>query len=391
MTTDNLPQDLLSIIERRGGVILPEHTDPWTRHLISQATSSIEIQRNRIEAMYLKENGLSLHAAVFNSLSPEAFSSISSEENSNGDALIGVSYGFIFNAACLVSLMLARNDMFVEVGDPTIEKSDVALSYIPSNLADSGIHPAQPNCPIRKAFSVYLLSKFIDSIFFHEATHLIRGHLGLVRKNGVAIWAEKDQGAVKLPPLARQALEFDADSGAIEESCDYFFLLREKIVNGILSSPDASIAKALALLNSDIVQAARYIFMSMYLPLRMFEVDFWMLESQEPLSHPAQPIRMLFLVYIFSVSVLSDDFFCLSPEKAKETALEWAIECERNYMALQDRELAPDGLASAWNSPEASQYIDSIRAEYLKLEPLLAPHVIEFSFKGFPMGRSSRN
>jgi hypothetical protein len=390
MTTDNFPQELLSIIESRGGVMLPEHTDPWTRHLISQARSSINIQKNRIEAMYFKENGLSLHAAVFNSLSPEAFSSISSKERSDGGTLIGISYGFVFNAACLVSLMLGRNDMFLEVGDPKMEKSGSALTYIPSNLANSEIHPVQPKCPVRKAFSAFLLAKFIDSVFFHEAAHLIRGHLGLVRENGAVVWTERHKEAIKLPPLAKQALEFDADIGAIEESCNYFFTLRERILEGKLSDPDISITKALMCLNVDVVRAAKYIFMSMYLPLRMFEVDHWMLKSQEPLSHPTQPIRMLCLVYTFSDSMLTDESFGFTPEQAKETAFAWAIECERNYMALQDREIAPNGLASAWNSPETCQYIDSIRSEYLRLEPLIAPHVIEFSFKGFSAERSKR-
>ncbi|WP_152603469.1 MULTISPECIES: hypothetical protein [Burkholderia] len=388
---DNIPQDLLTIIQERGGVILPEHTDPWTRHLISQAKSAIDNQKNIIEAMYFKNNGLTLHATVFGSLSPEAFSSISSNEKSRGDMLIGISYGFIFNAACLVSLMLARSDMFTEVGDPGMEKADIVLSYIPSNLADSGIHPVQPNCPIRKAFSVYLFAKFIDSVFFHETAHLIRGHLGLARENGAAIWTEKDKGTIKLSSLGRQALEFDADSGAIEESCNYFFALREQIIKGNLSGPNVPITKALELLNSDVVRSAKYIFMSMYFPLRMFEVDRWTLELQAPLSHPTSPIRMLFLVYIFSDSVLSDEFFCFTPEQAKEAVFEWAIECERYYTALQDIEIAPDGLASAWKSPEASQYIDSIRSEYAKLESLLAPHVIDFSFKRFPAERSERN
>lgn len=373
------PQELVDVIASRGGLDSPTHSDPWTRHLISQGTSAIEIQRKRIEAIYFKTNGLSLHSAIYNSLVPGAFSYLSRQDNPERRALVGISYGFIYNAACLASLMLGRNDMFTEVGSPQKEVLRSPLSYIPSNLADSEIHPIRPNCPIRRAFSAFLLARFVESVFMHEVAHLVRGHLGFISKTDALSWSEGDEASLGLESLTKQALEFDADTGAVEESCNYFLVIREQLLTGKLRAHDNTTLDALKCLNSDLFQGAKYVFMAMYLPLRMFEVHHWERKSQADQSHPRPPIRMLYLMFNFGLGVLSDEIFGLNPELAKETVLRWAHECEKNYMALQDLDIDPRGLASAWNSNESAKYIESIHTELSRIEPLLAPHVIKSS------------
>lgn len=81
--------------------------------------------------------------------------------------------------------MLSRGDMFAEVGAASLEGDGTPLPYIPSNLAGSDIIPSRPKCDVRKNFSIFFLVKFIESVFMHEVSHLVRGHVGYVRASGV--------------------------------------------------------------------------------------------------------------------------------------------------------------------------------------------------------------
>jgi hypothetical protein len=372
----NLPQELRDHIESRGGLGLPRHSDPWTRHLISQGTQAIALQSKRMETIHFKAAGIKLHSGVFNSPSPSAFVYISPQDYPEKIAFIGVSYGLIFNSACLATMMLGRNDMLKDVGSSTAEKAPIPLPYIPSNLADSAFHPIEPVCPIRKAFSAFLLARFVESVFMHEVSHLIRGHVRFIRNQGALNWSEGDEALAQIEPLTKQALEFDADIGAVEESFNYFAVLREKLHSGEIRSPDPVIIEALKSLYALPLQAAKYIFASMYLPLRMFEHVNWERKLQDSKSHPNPPIRMLYLMLTFGAGILNDELFNLDSESAKEIVFQWAYECELNYMALQGMAIAPQGLISAWRSTEANGYIDEIHEELERLEPQLAPYAI---------------
>lgn len=383
---NNLTEELLNEIRRRGGLRLPEHTDPWTRHLISQAKKLIEFQRVRFAAMYFEGRGLNLHAAIYNSPSPAAFSSLPKKDRSSRDVLIGISYGYVYNAACLASFMLSRRDMFVEVGACQNEMARLPLNWIPSKMVDSDIHPMKPNCPVREAFSFFLLSRFIENVFMHEVSHLVRGHNGLIREaagggSGEGGSSEQSPTPPVLTALSMQALEFDADLGSIEESLDFSRAIEKAFLNGKMSGSKPSVRQAYKCLNLDLKHAAKYIFIAMYLPLRMLGHSTWCREFQESLGHPTALIRMIFLVFIFGNYILAEEIYGMTPDEAKELAFEWAGECEHMYMTIQNQDPDPEGFVCAWKSPDALQYMNDIEAEYGRLEPLLSPHVIEFSFK----------
>lgn len=336
--------------------------------------------------MYFEGAGLNLRAVIYNSPRPGAFSSLPKNDLLSRDVLIGISYGLVYNAACLASFMLSRRDMFVEVGECHKEMVALPLNWIPSEMVGSDIHPMKPACPVREAFSFFLLSRFIENVFMHEVSHLVRGHNGLLREVAVGMSGRcssstRSPASPVLTALSMQALEFDADFGSIEESWNYSHAIRRAFVTGKIPEHKAGVSQALACLHVDLKQAAKYIFIAMYLPLRMVGNASWCREFQDSLGHPTPLIRMLVLVNMFGSVFLAEECYELTPDEAKELALEWAGECEKIYMAIQNQDANPDGFISVWKSPEASRYMHDVTTEYERLEPFLLPHVIEFTFE----------
>jgi hypothetical protein len=374
----DFPEDLQREITYRGGLDLPRHADAWTRHLIAQVIKAMEQYRSRVEQMYFVQAGIELKCAVYNSHEAAAFSYLSPASHPKKIAFIGVSYGFIFNSVCLASLMAARRDMLSEVGSPDLEKGSVSLTYMPSTMSDSELHALEPICNVRKAFSAFLAVRFVESIFMHEASHITRGHLGLKQSAGLRPSISGGRPISNLEPLTLQAIEFDADEGAVEEVFNYFSVVQEQLSKGAITSSDGAAIKGLESLYADSLRAAKFAFQVMYLPLRLFQHTSWERKYQAGQSHPLPPIRMLYLVYVFSAGVLSDEEFGLSTDTAKETVLSWAAECESNYMAFCGEPIDAQGLLSAWHSPESTDYIGEIQAELIRLEPLLAKYKMPF-------------
>ncbi|MDR6094796.1 hypothetical protein [Stenotrophomonas sp. SORGH_AS_0321] len=379
-----LPHDLQVMLNTRGGLELPSHPDAWTRHLISQVASGLEQYRKRIENLYFKAIGMKLRCGIYNELNARAFSSLSSQAQPAKVAFIGISYGFVFNAACLTTMMLSRSDMLTEVGSPEKETQADPISHMPSSMANSQFHPAQPACPIRKAFAAFLTVRFVESVFMHEVSHLVRGHLGLIQSLGAFDWSEGDDVPGGLAALTKQALEFDADGGAIEEGFNYLFSVQHALSIGYFKSADPASLLALQILYADDSSAAKYSFMGMYLPLRMFEHLHWERDLQDESSHPHPPIRMLYLMFVYSLALV--EALSLHKDSAQIAIDEWAMECEANYMALHGETINPSGIRSAWLSPEGDTYINDIHNELERLAPKLAIHAIHMNFK---LGNSS--
>ncbi|VVQ03449.1 hypothetical protein PS925_02537 [Pseudomonas fluorescens] len=375
----HLPYDLQVTLDERGGLDLPSHPDAWTRNLISQAASGLEHYRERIEKLYFDSIGTQLRCGIYNELKARAFAALSSQVQPDKVAFIGISYGFVFNAACFATMMLSRNDMLTEVGSPEKEFPPNPISNMPSSMADSPFHPSQPVCPIRKAFAVFLTVRFVESVFMHEVSHLVRGHLGLVQSLGAFNWSEGDDMPGHLAALSKQALEFDADTGAIEESFSYLFGIQHAFSIGHFKNADPATLRALEILYADGLSAAKYSFMGMYLPLRMFEHLHWERDLQNGSSHPHPPIRMLYLMFIYSLALVEG--LDVNKDSAQVAVDEWTKECEANYMALHGATIDPSGIRSAWLSPEGDAYIYDIHNELERLAPELARHVIHMSFK----------
>lgn len=375
----HLPYDLQVTLDERGGLELPSHPDAWTRYLISQAASGLEQYRERIQKLYFDGIGTQLRCGIYNELKARAFAASSSQIQSEKVAFIGISYGFVFNAACFATMMLSRNDMLTEVGSPEKEPPPNPISNMPSSMADSPFYPSEPVCPVRKAFAVFLTVRFVESVFMHEVSHLVRGHLGLIQSLGAFSWSEGDDMPGQLAALSKQALEFDADTGAIEESFSYLFGLQHALSIGHFKNSDPATLRALEILYADGPSAARYSFMGMYLPLRMFEHLHWERNLQIGSSHPHPPIRMLYLMFIYTLALV--DGLDLNMDSARVAVDEWTRECEVNYMALHGETIDPSGIRSVWLSPEADTYIHDIHNELERLESELARYVIHMSFK----------
>ncbi|MCE0963482.1 hypothetical protein [Pseudomonas putida] len=321
---------------------------------------------------------MQLRCGIYNELNARAFAALSSQVQPHKVAFIGISYGFVFNAACFATMMLSRNDMLKEVGSPEKESPPNPLSNMPSSMADSPFHPAQPVCPVRKAFAVFLTVRFVESVFMHEVSHLVRGHLGLIQSLGAFSWSEGDDMTEHLASLSKQALEFDADTGAIEESFDYLFGVQHAFSTGRFKGADPAALQALEILYANGPSAAKYSFMGMYLPLRMFEYLHWERDLQNGSSHPHPPIRMLYLMFVYTLALV--EAMDLNKDSAQETVDEWAKECETNYMALHGETIDPSGIRSALLSPDSDTYIGEIHNELERLAPELDRHVIHMSF-----------
>ncbi|WP_311968790.1 hypothetical protein [Pseudomonas baltica] len=182
-----------------------------------------------------------------------------------------------------------------------------------------------------------------------------------------------------LAALSKQALEFDADGGAIEESFNYLFSVQHAFSIWHFKNADPATLQALEILYAGGPSAAKYSFMGMYLPFRMFEHLHWERDLQNGSCHPHPPIRMLYLMFVYSLALV--EALELNKDSAQVAVDEWTRECEANCMALHGETIDPSRIRSAWLSPEGGAYIDDIHNELERLAPELARHVISMSFK----------
>ena len=202
---------------------------------------------------------------------------------------IGINHGAPTTLLTTFFNMLARRDIFPQVGDIDLELEEVLpADYLSSNVIRQGIHINEPQCPVRRVFAEELMNIAFDFLYFHELAHLKNGHLEVWRQNSNAIAIVEVSNVKDLPCHSlRRTLEAHADRGGVEGA---LYELHNKHL-GLAKYKDEAPAEyyqgRLALCESVTSTTLSTIF-AIYVVFRLFHEDYAdpVRQSTEPYPRP---------------------------------------------------------------------------------------------------------
>lgn len=283
---------------------------------------------------------------------------------------IGINSGTISMVATFFTKMMCNPNILPEIGDINLEKN-AEQSYILGENNFEIVPLQQPVCRIRRLFAMHLVMTSLDFIFGHEITHIVNGHFGIINQVGT-----QNANYPQLFPLEKQALERDADYGAIETTLIYTEIVRgsrsEFNVEG--DDPFAISWRNFYGIESDTI---KYCFITSYITLRINAPDYWSPDSQLKIYQPLPPYRMALLMHAYCL-VLSD-FNEEQFEQSKSKVYEWCIESEQAYADLLadsgKGELDVDGISSFFIM--GKNYNNKVNEAYSKLTNELANYEMQ--------------
>ncbi len=146
-----------------------------------------------------------------------------------GYNLVGMNEGAIVNLHVFFYVLMSHPEVLPDYGFPHKEAARVAsmfdcdwrapLSVVQSRVALSqgATQLPQPRDPFRQSIADTLATMALDFVYFHELTHLRRGHLHYLKtETGAGKVDESWLGSAASESAAKQAFELDADGGAME-------------------------------------------------------------------------------------------------------------------------------------------------------------------------------
>lgn len=352
------PEKLQAELQKREDInFSDDNLSKWAKQIIDIAENITKLQTKRMNKAYFKKEETTLLYKIHKTTKAEAFCWKEKEI-----AFIGISYGLIYNAACLISYAMCNRLIFPDVGNASLEEEpSPILTYMPSSLLDSDFQPQEPKCKIRKFFIVILLERIISNIFFHEAGHLIHGHLDFIKENSLT-----ETSTVLADPnlvFTRHALEFHADNRALEETFNYCLFFKESYSLG----QDTPTKRLLDSEYESDEKIIRLNFIAAYFMLRAYEYTNWDFEEQKKTTHPAPNIRMVQLL-ISSESILTD-FLKKNDYQSRDLIEEWCIEAELYYAKIKNEELNLEGIKSVLESKKIMEYINKVKNILIEIIP----------------------
>ncbi|WP_141562826.1 hypothetical protein [Pseudomonas sp. ICMP 8385] len=319
---NELPEFLAKAVVAKGGI--HECASPnlqFDEHLFKNAIIIFEQLTEQANHRYFYNAGRELKFGIIKSDYVGAFASAG-----KGDVdFIGVNYGTIHLLSSLFSRLLSSELIFPDVGMSNTETREGYSFYIP-RIADSGKFEARrPNCSVRLAFAKHMALTALTFIYSHEISHITKGHSRV--KNSI-----KDGFRPPLSVLENQALELDADLGAIELTYDYMQFMKA-VEERLNLDSDAAIKESWLNFYKSPIHNIRFVFFASYLPFRIHCDNHWDPETQAKNGQPQPPFRMGMLMKSFA-TVLQEA--CgLSEEKSKELVYRFSLESEKAYADIQ--------------------------------------------------------
>lgn len=319
---NELPKFLAQAVGARGGIYECNlHNQNFDQHLFNNSIKIFEQLTGQANNRYFYNAGRELKFGIIKSDLVGAFAS-----TGEGDVdFIGVNYGAIHLLSSLFTRLLSNELVFPDVGNSSAETRVGYSFYIP-RIADSNTFEARrPNCPVRSAFARHMALTALTVIYSHEISHVIRGHSRI--KNSIKAGSRDEFTA-----LENQAIELDADCGAIELTLHYMEFARA-IEEKLNLESDPAIKESWLNFYKDTIHNIRFVFFASYLPLRILCDNHWNPESQEKSGQPQPPFRMGTLMRSFAF--LLEENCEISAEDAKKLVYAFCLESEKAYADIQ--------------------------------------------------------
>lgn len=288
-------------INRRGGLF---QQDPALGSLNANFHNIIvRLSRHRefAEEHLYSPNKPSIELGLLNDtrLNAVAISAPDAGDNKTVD-FIGINVGTLHTLANTFFRILAHPNTFLDVGNPSQETADGHdLPYLSTDAIISQQYPLLPKCVVRARFASELAQIALDFLFFHEITHLRNGHVDYIKQHSISSYLDETevQNQVTVSNEIRQALEVDADCGAIRQTLNAALRFKRRLANPLSTAPQQDYI-AMECVYGSLEKAIRSVLFSAYMLFRIFEVDIWCRETQPKYSHPFHPLRMFLITEV---------------------------------------------------------------------------------------------
>jgi len=366
--------ELEALVSLRGGLFwLEGDHQPWVRQLFHAVVNRFTRHVTHAKSELYKDKPREIEFGFLSSTGLNAFAYASPETEIKPFDFIGINVGVVFTLLDTFSRVLANPHTFPDVGSPQVEKENVPpIPFLSADIMTSGFDLLAPTCPIRSGFAIELTQVALDFLFFHESTHLRNGHLEFARRHlALTTWAEAVNNASQLSDkIIRQALEIDADAGAILLGLNHVYSLKDRFAASTQQlAPE--IRTAMSAAYGSIKQTVRVLSYSSYFVFRLFDMPTWLPNTQPNYTHPFPPIRMFYIgVTLYEIfrtrSVYQYDAVEFCSHHAA-TVRDAEVDCG----LIQGKRPDPQGILSVIESPQQAVYMATFKKTWGELRPIL--------------------
>lgn len=286
---------------------------------------------------------------------------------------VGINAGSIFVIRDAFARLCSDPQSFPLIGKPELEAIPSPMAQLSGRINPGSDFADSPRCPVRAEYAEDLCLVALDSLFFHEITHLRNGHLELQRRPNTALHWDEDPSDewVNDDNIMRQALEMDADSASILHT-----LVQTKFTGGeVVQNLFRDIEKLHRLRwYGNIASICETVLLSTYLMFRIQDVE-WNWDQRWKDIHPAPAFRMaLVTIMLFTYMEERPQLFgWYTAETFVEDANKAVIDLEKalaRAQGLRQPDLAM--LASTFGDPERlNAHLDAMKAAWAQVRPVL--------------------
>lgn len=294
----NMNAELAEILEQKGGLFWLEGAHEESTHdKFKSITARFTRHRNHAEQNLYSDKPRAIDFGFLSQTGLNAFAYASPTENPPEFDFIGINVGVIFTLIDIFGRILAHPDNFPTIGNSQLETSITHnLPFLTTDVMKSDFLPITPNCPVRSIFAGELAQVALDFLFFHELTHLLNGHIEFLRSRLSLVHLSEAFSPDRTADgfAMRQALEMDADCGAVLHTLNVAFHFKELLANPPKSVPK-DVLEAMRSAYGSPKLATRTVNFAAYILFRIFDTTEWLNIHQERVTHPLPPLRMFFI------------------------------------------------------------------------------------------------
>ena len=208
---------------------------------------------------------------------------------------IGINVGVIFTLLCIFNRILSHPKTFPEVGNSSLEHEERAsLPHLTTNVYDSDIDNVslRPKCKIRSYYASELTQTALDFLFFHELTHLKNGHVNYIISTFKSTELSESFSGIRHDDklLIRQALEIDADCGAIQSTIGHAFRMKD-LFKASTKKIEENQYEVINSLYGSAYNSILTVCYSVYIFFRIFDVPKWCSKDQPKSTHPFKGVH----------------------------------------------------------------------------------------------------
>ncbi|APO74284.1 hypothetical protein AM571_CH01449 [Rhizobium etli 8C-3] len=289
---------------------------------------------------------------------------------------VGLNIGVYFTLRDTFSRLLSLPQFLKDIGDSN--KEDASRAHIPYLVTDL-INQARdrqgvvPLCPVRAIYAHYMLGAALDFLFFHEVTHLRFGHLDWLRqREGASVLGEAIGETSSEGGLIRQALEMDADAGAILYTLNKAYdVMRE----GVPRPPNLQAEQALQEAYGSPEKVVRLIFSSVYILFRLFDCKEWDPFNQHLFTHPQSPLRQHWIALTIAEIFKNNSYYAYDADTALNDVAHLISRSEFGIAAILNDEPDFRGIQSVVGNSLSTEHLQAVLDAWAGIRDELLPFV----------------